>query len=466
MTIVEAMRDPALFGRWFSGESWAPWFVALRAVFGLPLARAEMDVYHRHTGRQLPPAAPAREVWLLCGRRGGKSLVASTVAVFLACFRDWTPVLAPGEVATIALIAADRRQARTLMRYISGFFDGVPLLARMVANRTRETIELDNRVVIEIHTASFRATRGYTLAGVVADEVAFWPTDEHGVNPDTEILNGLRPGLATTGGMLLCITSPYARKGAAWEAYRRNYGQDHAPVLVWQASTRAMNATVPLHVIDEAYASDPAAAAAEWGAEFRTDVETYVPRDAVDRCVVQDRREFPPSRALRYVAFVDPSGGSVDSMTLAIAHAEGDRAVLDLVREWRPPFSPAVVVAEACGLLREYGIHRVRGDRYGGVWPRERFAAYGVTYTPCEQTRSELYQALLPRLMSGTIELLDDPRLVHQLSQLERRTGRSGKDSVDHAPGQHDDVANAAAGALVTVGGPYASFTMVRPLIV
>jgi hypothetical protein len=32
---------------------------------------------------------------------------------------------------------------------------------------------------------------------------------------------------------------------------------------------------------------------------------------------------------------------------------------------------------------------------------------------------------------------------------LERRTARGGKDSIDHSPGQHDDVANAVAGALV-----------------
>jgi hypothetical protein len=41
-------------------------------------------------------------------------------------------------------------------------------------------------------------------------------------------------------------------------------------------------------------------------------------------------------------------------------------------------------------------------------------------------------------------------RLVSQLVALERRTARSGKDSVDHYGG-HDDAANAAAGALVLV---------------
>jgi hypothetical protein len=43
-----------------------------------------------------------------------------------------------------------------------------------------------------------------------------------------------------------------------------------------------------------------------------------------------------------YLAFVDPSGGSGDGMTLAIGHQEDDVAVLDAIRERRPPFSPGV----------------------------------------------------------------------------------------------------------------------------
>jgi hypothetical protein len=66
-----------------------------------------------------------------------------------------------------------------------------------------------------------------------------------------------------------------------------------------------------------------------------------------------------------------------------------------------------------------------------------------------EQTRSELYLSILPLINSGVCELLDVPRLVHQLVALERRTSGSGRDSVDHPRGAHDDCANAAAGALV-----------------
>ena len=122
-------------------------------------------------------------------------------------------------------------------------------------------------VTIEMNTANFRAVRGYTLVGCVADEIAFWATDDGSANPDTEILNGLRPGMATVpGAMLIAISSPYARRGALWEAYRRHYGQDGDPVLVWQAPTQAMHPSVDPQVIADAYAEDEASAAAEYGA--------------------------------------------------------------------------------------------------------------------------------------------------------------------------------------------------------
>ena len=149
----------------------------------------------------------------MVGRRGGKSLIAALVAVFLACFRDYRKILAPGERGTVMVIAADRRQARGVFRYIAGFLDAVPMLARMVESRTKEVIDLTNRVTIEVHTANFRAIRGYTVIAAICDEIAFWRSEES-ANPDTEILNGLRPGMATVPeALLLCISSPYARRG-------------------------------------------------------------------------------------------------------------------------------------------------------------------------------------------------------------------------------------------------------------
>jgi len=456
MTILQVMTDPALLGRHFGGDSWSAWRAFLCALFALPLSEVDAATYARHTARRTLPTAPAREGWVIVGRRGGKSRIAALVAVYLACFRDYRSVLAPGEVGTLAVIAADRRQARTIMRYIAGFLDAVPMLRQLIANRTKETFELANRVTIEVHTANFRAVRGYSLIGVVCDEVAFWLTDEGGANPDAEIIAGLRPGMATIpGALLLAISSPYARRGALWEAYRKHYGQDGDPVLVWQADTAAMNPSVDAAVIADAYEQDQAAAAAEYGAEFRRDIESFVSREAVEAVVVPGRRELPPAWGARYTAFCDPSGGSADSMTVAVAHRDSSgRAVLDMLVEQRPPFSPDHTVGVFAERLRAYRVTSVTGDFYGGDWPGERFRAHGISYQRTPKAKSVLYAELLPLLNSGRVELLDDRRLVNQLLALERRTSRAGRDSIDHAPGAHDDVINAAAGALTMAAKP------------
>jgi hypothetical protein len=451
-TILDVMHDPKLFGPWFKGATWQAWDIVLAAIFALPVSKGHLPLFHKMTGRLHPLCNAAREAWLVCGRRAGKSRIAALVAVFLACFRDYRKYLAPGERGTVMVIAADRRQARVVFRYVSALLDGVPMLARLIEARTQDSISLTNGVSIEVHTASFRTTRGYTIVAAICDEIAFWPTDD-AAEPDVEILNGLRPGMATVpSALLLCLSSPYARRGALWTAYEKHFGKDDSPVLVVQADTQTMNPVVPEEIIAQAYAEDPTSAAAEYGAEFRRDVESYVSREAIETCVIGGRLELPRVAGVEYVAFTDPAGGSGgDSFTLAISHEADGRAILDAVREIRPPFSPEAAVTEFAALLKAYGLASVTGDRYAGSWPAERFQTEGITYQSAEHTKSELYRELLPLLNSGRAELLDLPRLLAQLASLERRVARGGKDSIDHGPRSHDDVINAAAGALVSV---------------
>ena len=139
-------------------------------------------------------------------------------------------------------------------------------------------------------------------------------------------------------------------------------------------------------------------------------------------------------------------------MVLAIAHRERDgRVVLDLVRERRPPFSPEAVVAEFCETLKGYRIYRLTGDHYAGEFVREPFRLRGINYQLASKPKSDLYRDALPLMNSGKVQLLDLPRLVSELCALERRVSRAGKDSIDHPPGAHDDLANAVCGVLATI---------------
>jgi hypothetical protein len=448
MNLLEAMQDPNLFGPWFKDRAtWAAWTAFIAALFGLPMTPEQLAAYQLHTGRTMAPATPANEGWLVCGRRSGKTFVCALIAVYLACFRNYSPFLAPGEQVTIMLIALDRKQARSALRYVGGLLRGVPMLAQMIEAERADGFDLSNRVTIEITTATSKGTRGYTVAAAICDELAFWPTDTS-AEPDYAVLDALRPSMATIpGAMLLCASSPHARRGALWDAYRKYYGQSDRDVLIWKAATREMNSTVPQRTIDAAIERDPAWAASEYLAEFRSDIAQFLSREAVEACVSPGVFERAPIANVAYRAGVDPSGGSGDSMTLAIGHLENGVAIIDAIRERKPPFKPDAVVAEFAELLKSYRVASVCGDRYGGEWPRDAFKRHGIDYQPSPKPKSDLYLEMLPRINSGQVDLLDHGKLAAQLLSLERRTARGGKDSIDHpqGAGHHDDVSNAVA---------------------
>lgn len=451
MNIIQAMDRafaPTFKRRVLRGDTWRMWKVFLSALFALPLPGEALEIYQRHTGRADTPTESFSEAFVIAGRRSGKSIIAALVAVFLACFRDYTDILVGGEVGVLMILSSDRRQGRVIFGYVAAFLNS-PMLKSMVVAKLKESITLSNGITIEIRTSDYRAVRGATIVGVVADELAFWPA-ENSANPDTEVLNALRPAMATVpNAILLCISSPYAKRGELWRAFREHYGKSGSPVLVWKSSSKEMNPTLSTAIIAAAYLRDRSAADSEFGGNFRDDVESFISIEVVESRIVSGMFEHPPVAGRNYVAFCDPSGGRSDSFVLAIAHTHDGRGVLDLVREIQAPFSPDDACTEFANVLKSYGLSEVEGDHYGGEWPREAFGKKGVSYRVAEKTRSELYLALLPALMSGQVQLLDNQRLVNQLVGLERRTARSGKDSVDHGPGGHDDVANAVAGALV-----------------
>ena len=101
--------------------------------------------------------------------------------------------------------------------------------------------------------------------------------------------HGIHPGRRAA----VCF-SPYARRGALWNAHHRHYGREGDEVLVWQAATRDMNPSVPQSYIDRHVAEDAARAAAEYGAQFRSDIEGFVAREVIDAATVPGRYELPP----------------------------------------------------------------------------------------------------------------------------------------------------------------------------
>ena len=445
MNIIQAIESEKLFRPCFKDLStWSSWLVLLKALFGLKMSKKELAFFRQCAGRENPPKGEFKELWAVIGRRGGKSFIAAVVAVYLALFHSYEKYLSAGEVGVIQVIASDRSQAQVILGYIRGILKANPVFAQYVVNDLRESIELSNGLSIEVMSCSYKAVRGRTIVCAIFDEVAFWRVE--GVNVDAEILQAIRPGMATIpNSKLIVISSPYAQFGVLWETFKSYYGKEDAEVLVWKSDTRTMNPTISQELINREAVKDSTAARSEWFAEFREDLELFLSRESVEACCVLSGTLAPSSR-YAYRGFVDPSGGRNDAFTLAIGHQEKPRLVVDLLKAWEPPFNPQVVVQEAGEVLGQYRVDKVSGDRYGAAWVESAFDKVGIRYQPCEKVKSDLYLNLEGFINTARVEMPNDAKLIRQLTSLERRRGRGGRDSVDHPPRGQDDLANAVAG--------------------
>jgi hypothetical protein len=335
---------------------------------------------------------------------------------------------------------------------VKAAIEGSDFLSSHVREARKTEIELDNRITVAVYPCSYRAPRGITVVCGVADELAFW-RDENYANPDREILRSIVRGMANVpDAKLVKISTPYARAGVLYDDFVRRHELEDT--LVWRAPTRLMNPAISTQFLDRERQKDPIAFAREYEAEFSDDTSGFIQRGAIDAAIIRGRFEIQPNPRVTYVAFVDLAGGSSsDSSVLAVAHPHKRSGetffVLDLLKEIQPPFSPEQVTKQFSQDLKRYGLREIRGDRFGSEWVKERFRQQGIIYRDSDLSRSEIYLEFLPLLNSGKLELLDNARLTQQLCGLQRKTGSSGRDIIDHSVGQHDDVCNAAAGALV-----------------
>ncbi len=456
-TIDEALADPLLLGAALDRDlsSWATWRVALRAAFGLPLrTEEELDTLEALAGgRRSPPTRRVKELWAIAGRRSGKSRVAALIASYIAAFEDHAHKLAPGEAGYVLILSPTRDQSKVIASYVSGIFASSPILRQQVIEANSEEIRLQGGITIGVHPNSFRTVRGRTLIAAIFDESAFW-RDETSAIPDVETYRAVLPALATTGGMLIGISSPYRKVGLLHQRHRDFYNTDDPDVLVIQGPTALFNPTIDRTIIERAKRDDAESALAEWEGQFRGDVSALLDDGMVDDAIDFTRPiELPRSREHRYFAFTDASAGKHDAFTLAIGHVEDEygedeRYVLDVIRAVRPPFDPATVAGEYAALARFYGCQSVMGDNYAGHWVSEAFNKAGARYYTCPLPKSKLYLEATPHFARRKITIPNHPALIRELRLLERRVSRSGRDSVDHPQNGSDDLANALAGFL------------------
>lgn len=448
-SMLDALEDKRLLGGLACFEdrsTWRSWIVFEKARLGLPLDADELVVFRRHTEREAPRPGGYPVALAVTGRQCGKTRWLATGAAFAAA------TAGPKAAGTfVSLVAQDLRGAqRAALSYVKEVF-ALPVFRQEVVRETQGTVELRSGVTVAVYPCRPSATRGVRNLSAFMDEAAHFISTE-GRATDVEMYRALMPTLLTTAGRLVIATSPYAMTGLVSDIYVKHWGRDDSDVLVWQADSHSMNPGLDLAALQRMRDEDPDGAESEVEGRFRRGISMLLDPEAIAACVARGTRERAPERGRDYVAFADAASGSgKDSFAVSIAHRDVE-AVLDVVRAWKPPFNPSGVIAEAADLLRRYGLREVTGDRYAPGFVSEGFRANGITYRPSERSKSELFLELVPAINAERAVLLDDSQLLRELRGLERRRGSSGRDRVEKRAGSHDDVANAAAGALVLAG--------------
>jgi hypothetical protein len=238
----------------------------------------------------------------IVGRMAGKSEISAALAVFEAISAGKTP--GRGEIYAL-LVAQDARAAlRTLFKYASTPFEVAPMLQGFIINKTADTIALENGVTIASYPCRPASVRGLRARVVVCDELAFFKSTEN-IPTDVEMIRTLRPTLATTGGTLIVLSSPYFQSGALWTLHRKHYGRDDSPTLVWCASAPQMNPTLSADYLERMADEDPEAYRSEVLGEFRAGLSTLLDHELIEACVVEGRHEIPPLGGVKYAAFTD-----------------------------------------------------------------------------------------------------------------------------------------------------------------
>jgi hypothetical protein len=419
----------------------------LKATYGLELNQAEFEIYCRATGRQTYQPREHLEVTVIVGRQGGKTSRIGALCAVYESFRDHG--LRPGERAYVYLIAPVTDQARIAFRFIRDYICASPVLNKRVKKIRKSEIDLDNGITIRCCPCSQISIRGFRVVAAILDEIGFWRNEITAANPAEDVLNALRPAMATfPNHKLIKISTPYRKDGVLWRDYQQREQLDY---LVWQIPTAEMNPTIPHDFLDKEAQRDPESFRREFLAQFTDQIEGWIQPEILDQCVTKSYTERPPVGSAIYAAAVDPAFKGND-FALAIAHIQDGLIIVDYVAPWtgtrEAPLGYVQVCTEIAAIMKRYGLNVVYGDQHCAAIIGQKFQELGVVYeefTFGPATRLDLFGNLKHLIYQKQISLLDKPDLLRQFLSLEEHKAPRGNIDVRPAYRSKDDLAVAVA---------------------
>lgn len=403
-----------------------------------------------------------RKSVLALGRRSGKDVMAAVAAIYNAVIEDYSRFLRPGEERFIVAVATRVEQARELIRVIKELLENAPDpdLASLVDTEasTLDEVVFRTGVTVRAMPCSSRSSRGLPISLLILNEAAHMMTTEDGYAAGKEVYRALQPSTVQFGdkGYVMVMSSPKWCSGIFWELFSAGMSGAAQDTFVAQHATWEMNPTITRESLEADFQADPDSARAEYGAEFIEGAGAYLPAAQIVTCRKKGRRSIAAADDVWYVAAADPAfaaGG--DAFTFCIGHrvGRGDDAtiVIDFLQSWRgrrSPLNSDKVLDEIAELARPYRVRRVISDQYAVVPLSDGLKKRGLKLVPQplhNELKADIFGTLKRLLNLEAIELLDDPALVSELTNLQIRPTPSGKPHIAAAAGHKDDRAMVVA---------------------
>jgi hypothetical protein len=406
------------------------------------------------------PAAPPKEMVLIAGIRGGKSLIAAAAGVYQALHCDLA-MLGPGEIARVSIVSLSLDIAAVVMGHLVGRVQASPALARLLVEEPgADSLLLHHPSGRQVEVKVVAGARaGGSLvarwcAGVIFDEATRMIGAGDGViNLDDArkaVLGRLLPG-----AQIIYLGSAWAPFGPVFAWHQRVFGRPSAQMVVLKATGPAMNPCwwTPERCT-ELRLADPVAAKTDIDSEFADQHGQLLPSAHIERATRDSAEDVPRAPLHHYVASMDPATRG-NAWTFVVATVDSaNRCSVVAAREWigspAAPLNPKDVLTEMADVMRVYGVRTVMSDQWSADALRTIAHGVGIGIDDSTQSSSavyEMYKALETRLSQDTLSLPMHSQLTSDLRRIQRKVTQAGVSIVLPltADGRHCDFAPAVA---------------------
>jgi len=430
---------------------------------------------------------------LVCGRRGGKTFIASIISAYEAylLISKGDPQkhygLPIGQKIKIITVATNSDQAKIASDAIKDRICNSPWFAQYVEGTTLTSIRLrtktdiiderESTISVDAMSCTASGVRGHTVIVAILDEFAHF-TDKSGNRSGDSVYYSLVPSIATFGkdGKILALSNPYAKSGIFYTLYRKAMGSEFEKALqtirVFQMPSWEMNDTLNFDFFSNEYTLNPESFDYEYGAEFSSTVTGFFKfPEKIEDCI--DKELMEPLSGGRYTYYLSIDPASVGhGYALCMVHIEQRETetgtkkivIVDRWKRWMASdeefaasglamIDPSVIDEYIIKLARVFKISMVRYDQYESASSIHKLIKAGV---PAERKpitsahNMEMYKNLRNLIYNDEIVLPSYKQGIGELRNLqERKFGKNRFSVCAPIAGEitTDDLADVLAGA-------------------